>query len=472
MTSALPRQMLLLPAIAAGAVVFGAMLGRQPLVAVALVGVVGVGVLAFVAPAGHLGLLVFMTLIFPFSIQNQFAGAGSAGLVFSDVLVMTGLFRAAVVLAQQRLEARQIVGIVLCVAFLSLAFVQFVRGAFFLGYGLAEPGNDFRALYHYGTLLMALPLVLDPSQHRRLLRALLVVGVLLGLWGLLQWSGNIPYSESGDFGVREGVRLTSDGKGQLQGGLYGFPVAVALAFAALLIGEIESLAMRLLLVAVIALNGVCVILTFERTFIAITLLACGIIVLRARGSQRTRAILLAPIAAVCILAPLAAVAPDSLSTVRERMLSIGQYGSDDSVRYRVRESQQAIEEIRERPWAGSGLGAAIWWGRPANGVLPSLNWFIHNGYLWHAWKLGIPGALLLVGALVAAGLQPGRARGTPLFAGLVIAAQATLIALLVTSVTFPAITARPITPVLGILLALTLAPRVPRRTPRPAGADA
>jgi hypothetical protein len=349
----------------------------------------------------------------------------------------------------------------LTLVFLALAFVQFLHGIG-AGWGLSEAGDELRELIGYGVVLVALPLVLDPDARPRLLKALLVVGWLLGLWGLLQWFGKLPYSDTGDFGVREGVRLTSGGTGQLQGGLYGFPVAVVLGFAALMSGQLRGVS-RWLVIGMIAINGICVFFTFERTFIVVTLLACGFVVLRAGRAQRLRALIIAPIALLLIFIPVAYVSPESLVTARERMLSIGQYGSDSSVRYRIREQRQVIEEIELHPFIGSGLGAGMWWGRPDAKVPPRVHYFAHNGYLWLAWRLGIPLAIALVAVMLYAAGRRGIARGTPLFASVVIGAQAALIALLIASVTFPAIRSRPIIPTIGLLVAMCLVPMVRRR---------
>ena len=457
------RRLLAVPLAMLIAASFGVLVALSPLAALGLVGAGAIALLAVAAPVTHLTLLVFMTLIVPYSIQNQIGvggGTGAAGLVFSDILLLTGLARALLVLARRPLRGVEAAGLLLSLAYLGLAFAQLLHGALGEGHPVNEAGNDFRSLLGFGAIIVALPIVLDESMHQRLLRAMFVIGALLGLWGLIQWTVDLPYTASGGFGVREGVRLTSDGKGQLQGGLYGFPVAVALGYAALLSGQIQSRGTRLALIAVTAVNGICLILTFERTFIVITVFACAFITLRAGHIQRLRAIILAPLALIAVIVPLGIASPESLTTARERLMSIGQYGDDASVRYRVRESQQTLDEISAHPWQGSGLGASIWWGRPEAQVPPSVNYFIHNGYLWHAWKLGIPLALFLILGIVVATLRGGRPRGSPMFAAVAVGGQAALLALLVTSITFPAITARPITPTLGILLALCLVPRV------------
>jgi hypothetical protein len=118
--------------------------------------------------------------------------------------------------------------------------------------------------------------------------------------------------------------------------------------------------------------------------------------------------------------------------------------------------------------AGSGLGAPIWWGRPSRGVRPEVHYFAHNGYVWLWWKIGLVGAVLLVGGIFAAALRPGRARGSPFFAVMVTGAQGALLALMIAAVTFPSMTARPITATMGVLVALCLVPFERRRRVRDA----
>lgn len=457
MTAVLQRQLFVLPAAALAAVVFGAALAVAPAMAVGAVGLGLVVALAFAFPVAHLALLIVMTLIVPYSLQNQ-VGTG-AGLIPADVLLLVGLGRAVIVLAQMRLTKLHAAFGALTLIFLGLSAIQFWHGAFAEGHGFSEAGDELRELLGFGVVLVALPILLDERARGRLLKALLGVGLVLGLWGLAQWFLDLPYAEAGDFGVRSGVRLTSDGRGQLQGGLYGFPVAVIVGFAALLSGQLRGWG-RSLVITVIGINGICLLLTFERTFWVVTILACCLVVVRAGRVQRLRAVLLAPLAAILIFVPVAVLSPASLSTARERFISIGQYGSDDSVRERVRESRQTIEEIRVHPLAGSGLGAAIWWGRPEIQVPPRLHWFVHNGYLHLAWKLGIPMAIFLVIGLVVpiarVLLRPRGMTEFTVFGAVVSGAAAALVALLIASITFPAVRARPITPTMGMLLAVCL----------------
>jgi hypothetical protein len=165
-----------------------------------------------------------------------------------------------------------------------------------------------------------------------------------------------------------------------------------------------------------------------------------------------------------VIGAMAALAPGDLTAARERLLSVGSYGTDLSVRYRVTESRHVLDAIRAQPLVGSGLGATILWGRAYEQVQPTTESFAHNGYLWLAWKLGLAGAalvvLLLALALAARGPPHGSVTGA-LRGG----AKAALLALLLGSITFPAFEALGITAVMGVLLALCLV-----ETPREAAA--
>jgi hypothetical protein len=460
-TTAVRRDAPVLAAAAAAAALYGLLVAQAPMIGVALLGATAVLLLAFAFPVVHFTLLLIATAIVPYTLQNRAGlggGTGSPGLVASDLLLLTGLVRAAhaLLISRRRLSTGELVALGLLTAYVGVTTIQFLRG--FLDTGsLSEPGDELRSLDGVAALLVALPLLRDEGSRARLLRGMLVVGLLLGLWGVLQWALQLDYG--GGFGVRSGVAQTTSGSGQLQGGLYGFPVAVILSFAALMSGALHDATARWLVTAALVLNGICVVLTFERTFLLVTVLGCGVVALRARPNQRVRAAVIAALAAVLVCVPLAVLAPTTLTTARERVLSLGQYGDDPAVRDRVLESQHVIDQIHARPLEGSGLAAVIWYGRPDEEVRPTINSFIHNGYLATAWKLGIPGAALLFASLLLAILRPGQARGSPLFGAISVGAQAALLALLVTCVTFPAVMARPITPTMGLLLAICALPR-------------
>ena len=441
--------------------VLGALVALRPGVPFAVIGLTVIVLIASMPPAAHLLILIAITAIVPFATQNRYGipitaflpfsqnadvggGTGSPGLILSDILLLAGLARAVPTVMRRRLPPR-LAATALCIAaFLGVAGLQVIRSLL----GGREPskvGAEFRVL-------------LDDKHRRRFLRGLPFVGLAVGLWGIAQRAFSLGVVGTGDAGLRQGVRFTTEGVGQIQGGLFAFPVAFVLAFAALVSGHVRSLWGRVLLLVVLIVNGISLLLTYERTFWIVTPLACLFVVAKASGSQRLRATAWGVAALAVSLGVLSTVAPRELTVARERFLSLGQYANDSSVRYRATESRHALAEITDHPLVGSGFAATIFWGRPWADVPPSSTTFIHNGYLWLAWRLGIPGALLLLAPLALAIAWRRAPEGEPVLAAVRDGSQAALLALLIASVTFPSFSQLSITPVMGVLLAVCMAP--------------
>jgi O-antigen ligase len=465
------------PLIAAGlagvAAVLGTMAAVRPSLAVGLAALASITALPFLFPVAHLVTLVVILAAVPFGVQNQLGlggGTGAIGVVLSDLLLAAGIFRALVVLSRARLSHGQAIAVLLALLYLCVVLVQLAHGIE-LGARVNEAGAEARTMLGYGVLLVALPVLRDPRQRRRLLRALTVAALLLGVWGLLQYTLSISYGAGGNFGVREGVQLTSGGRGQLLGGLFSFPVIVIVGFAALLSGHVRRRSDQAVLTLTVVLNAICLLLTFERTFWFVTVLGCLLVAARGGSRARWRAALLAPIVVILGLLPVAALSPDTLTTGRERLLSVGQYSSDRSVYYRLVESRHVLDEINHSPVTGSGLGAAIWWGRPLYRVPPARYTFVHNGYLYVAWKLGLVVAAALVAAMLLAVLRSSRRTEPPLWAAVVNGAQAALAALLVSNLTFPSLASLSATATIGLLLAICLMAPGVARSSRLAEAD-
>jgi O-antigen ligase len=342
---------------------------------------------------------------------------------------------------------------VLVSLFLGVAILQLFH-ALWLGRGPSQSGAELRELLGFGTFLIALPILRHQQARKRFLVSLIALALALGLWGIFQWVGH--FSFGGDVGVRQGVRLTSTGTGQLQGGLFGFPVAVVACYALLLGGAVRSTLARVALAAAIFLNAVSLLLTFERTFWIATIAGMLAVTLKANSLQRIKGFLLLPLLLVVFLATISVIAPAELTTARERLLSLRQYGGTVD-RYRVEESQHVDAAIREHPIVGSGLAATIFWGRAWAGVPPKSYAYSHDGYRWLAWKIGIPGAALLVILLGAAVFVRGPQGEDALAKSIREGAQASLLTLLLASVTFPSFSALSITSVMGVLLALSVA---------------
>lgn len=438
-----------------GALAVGGLASHSPEMAVALAVFVAACLLPWIAPVTHLTILLFLTAIVPFSVQNA-VSAGSAGLIGSDLLLLTGLARVGVLLFRQPLERRQVLVMTAVAVVLAVGLIGFVRG-WHAGRDVSRVGAEFRVVLGLATVLLAIPLLNDPKSRERLLRALLMLGFAVGLWGLYQFFGGVGFTASGDAGVRQGVSFTTSGRGQVQGGLFAFPVAATMAFATLMSGQMTRLSLRVALLGVIALNVTSMLLTYERTFWVATTLAFALIAVRAGRLQRLRALIAAPALLLVVFTVLATVAPNELTAARERLVSLSQYSDDNSVRYRVAETRAVLKEVKRRPVVGSAFAATAWWGRPWERVPPSSNDYAHNGYLWLAWKLGIPVALLMTAVMVAGVGRRRRPGGGPLFTGVWTGAQAGLLVMLIATVTFPSFASLPATPMIGVLLAICFA---------------
>jgi len=446
--------------VSAGALV-GVAAGTQPKLTLGAAFACGVFVLAFRMPAANLALIVLLTAVVPYGTLNRFSvggGTASPGLLPSDLFLLAGLTWAVMTLPRLPLDRRRYVYALSTICFLGVVFLQFVHGMR-SGNEVSVAGEGARDLLAIGTFLIALPLLAHPPSRRRLLAALSVTALLLGAWGMVQWFGHVSYGATGDVGVREGVRLTSGGTGQLQGGEFGYPVAIIVCFAALAFGNIRSLRWRAILVAAIVLNAGSCLVTFERSFWLDTVAGLVFVVaFTGTAAQRMKIAVLAGAAAVSALVALSVLAPATLTTARERFSSIGSYASDSSVRYRVVESGFVYRRIRAHPVEGSGLGATIFWGQPWSQRPPTSRHFAHDGYLWLAWKVGVPAAALLLALLVLA-VPPTRVPAEEVRSRAIRrGAQGAIAGLLLATITFTTFNQLAIVPVVGVLLALAVSP--------------
>lgn len=447
-------------------VVLGLALVVKPILVVAVLGLALFAAVASVPGWLLVSLLVAVTAIVPYGLQNQYglgAGAGSPGLILSDVLLLVAVATATPWFLRSHHSPRARTVLVLVLCFVALCGVQFLR-SFASGRSPSDVGAEFRTMLGFAAAFPAYR-VLSGDRRHLLVQGLAVAGIALGLWGIAQWVFDIEFAGARDVGVREGVRFTTAGRGQLQGGLYAFPVAVLLGLAALVSGRLRTPRATVAALAIVLLNAVSLLLTFERTFWVATVLGGALIVVKAGHAQRARASLWGIAVLMVFFAVLATLLPGELTAARERLLSLSQYGSDRSVHYRLAETRHVTAEIRSSPLAGAGFGATIFWGRPWDRVPPRSYTYSHNGYLWLAWKIGLPGAMILWIAIVLC--LRARSRDTdPVFAASRDGAQAALLALLLISVTFPSFSQLAITPTIGVLFAFCVAPQ--RRAPAPA----
>jgi O-Antigen ligase len=447
---------------------FGVLVGTRPGLAIGIVGVGAVLAAAFMAPVLHLLVLVAITVLVPYGMQNDFSFAaqpGQPGVIATDILLGAGMLRAIVSVVWMPLDRRRALAAVMMLAFLVVTAVQAVHGIR-VGQSKSVTGYEARVLLGWGTFLLALPLLADPPARTRLIRGLLVVGLAVGVWGLVQYFTNVGLTAGSDAGVRSGATVTNLGpvytqSRSIQGGLFAFPIAFLMGIAVLVLAPIRSRPIRFAAIAMVLLNAACLVLTYERTFWLATVVGLGLIVLKGDAAQRIKSVALGALLVVVSLVGLATLSPGSIEAARVRLLSLGQGASDQSIRARIAETRPMLHKIDERPVEGWGLGDDIVWGMPWVDVSAKATPFAHNGYLWLAWKLGVVGALLLVllmaWSVIARGPPDLTARERAVRHG----AQAGMLVMLIVTVTFPSVRELSITSALGVLIALCVA--VPRQ---------
>jgi O-antigen/teichoic acid export membrane protein len=438
----------------AAAVTAGTIAARQPQAAAALVAVGLAGILAFRAPVAHLLALVALTAIVPLAVQARFGSGGSvesAGVLPSDVLLLTGLARALLILPSQPQRRLSSIAAALTAVFLLGSGLQLLH-AIALGRPISGAGGEFRALLGFGALLVALPVLAEPGQRRRLLVGLAWLALALGLWGIVQFAAHLQFYELEDAGGA-GSFLTA---GRVIG-LFGFPVAAIVAVAVLSGAPRPRPGEQALLYGVVMANSAAVVLTFERTFVLVTLGGFGLVFLRAAARQRIRLAVAAPAALACTVLAVAVAAPAAFSAYWTRLSSIGSARSDPAVVYRVEESRTVTSQISQRPLEGSALGATILIGRPGTNRAPAPRRHAENGYLWLAWKVGIPQALLMCALLALAVAAPRPPQEDLSGAVLRRGCQAALAAVAVASLTFASFNQIGITAVMGVLAAICVA---------------
>ena len=431
------------------ALAFGVLVPRAPLTAFLTLAVVP---LAFLAPFASLSVLIALTVLVPFEIQDSFSvigGRDRPGLLVVDVVMVLSLIRLAWLVVRRKLamDAQLLAGLaaaVVCAAALALGIA--------LGADVSEAGHEARRMVlGVGTFLIAWPLLQERRNRRRLAWLLLAVGVALGLWGLYQWIFSVGFEWS-DIGVRPGVDEQSTGRGQLKGGMAAYPVAVILAWSVLVSGHVRRRATKCALGAVILLNGVCLVLGYERTMWAATAGACLLLVLAAGPAARRMAIRSA-LVALGVTGVLAVAAPGEARAAVDRLMSVMHYSTDDSYLYRMIESHNVIGLITQRPLTGSGFGATITWGAEDQFSTVTTS-YAHNGYLWLAWKVGIPSAVFLVVLLGGALLKRSPSAETDYWRAMRRGSQAALLALLLINAMFAAFSILGVTALMGLLVAV------------------
>ncbi|MEE6169116.1 MULTISPECIES: hypothetical protein [unclassified Mycolicibacterium] len=440
------------------ALAFGILLPTDPWAAVAWLVLIP---LAFAAPVAALAVLVVVTVLVPWQMQDTLkviGGTDQAGLLFVDVLLLLGLVRIGWLLIRRRLVFDLPIFLGAIVAAICAASLSW---GLWRGADLSEAGHEWRHVtLGVGAFLLAWPLLAKRSARRKLSWVLLGLGFALGLWGIAQWVFSVDFTASGDVGVRGGLS-----SGQLQGGLYAYPVAVTMAWAALVTGPVRNVTVKALLAVILLLNTACLLLTLERSFMVATTVACMFVVVTSGGGARRGAVRWSGVIAALLTAG-AAIAQAEAQTAFDRLTSVGRIGSDNSYTHRLAEAHVLNEAIAARPLTGSGFGATVTWG-VRDTFDTSTTPFADMGYHWLAWKIGLPAAAAIVLLLARAVFRRMPGRDGAEWHALRTGSRASLLALMLIGITFGVFDALGVTAVMGLLVAICYSRADSLTEPRP-----
>ena len=146
------------------AIAFGAALPADPRAAVVLVAVVP---LALGAPVASLGVLLLLTVVVPFDVQNRLSFVGGEnvpGLLVVDLLVFLGLCRIALLLGTKKLRVETPL---LVAAALGLVLAGFLVEGVAGGADLSEAGHEARRLgMGVAGFILVWPILARPASRR------------------------------------------------------------------------------------------------------------------------------------------------------------------------------------------------------------------------------------------------------------------------------------------------------------------
>jgi O-antigen ligase len=439
--------------------VTGLALATAPLLAVG--GIAGVLLLAMIVRRPELGALTILLLIaiVPRDVLfEQGIPFGGGNLKVTDLLLAAtiGSWLAARTVDPGRYPLPSRPTTLLILGFLLLAVVSVVT-ANAMGTPRKLSLLELRPLLSY---LLVFPLVSGTRSWRQLR-----VGILL-LLGAAAISAGISI---GDYAHGIGGEATfASGALRVDSATFLLPLLASVwALALLAYAPTRQLRWATLCLAAVALTGL--FFTFSRGAWLALLVGGSLVVVLLRPSRRIRA--LGWLMPLIVVAAASVVVLNSMSTRQvanplaaglNRLTSIGQYRNDVSSRYRVAEWNAALEEIKERPLTGIGLGTSVrFWSpmfSPASNAYGSTftTFYIHNSYLWFALKIGLVGAFVFFAliARVAWMAVAGFWRADDAREEMVqLACLGSLVAALVLSVTGPHLNVDSATPAVAALIA-------------------
>jgi hypothetical protein len=273
--------------------------------------------------------------------------------------------------------------------------------------------RGIRPFTYYLTFFVVTNLVREDRQLRVLIRGLFLLAAVVALTMLAQFvlgdsvsilPGRVETLMTQDSSYQGITRVLPPGQSLIL-------VAFITSAVVLVMNRVKTASAWTLLLC--GVSGTAVILTFNRSFWAGTMLALCALAWLVRGRNRLRLVGWGLMAAVLLTAAVVPALMDSgsmaakmLNASVERLSSIGGVDrvlADSSLRWRDAEYEYALPQLPSNLVVGLGMGAKYRpWdprmdGRDLND--PSIDYsrgYIHNGHLWIWLKAGLLGYLSLL----------------------------------------------------------------------------
>ena len=354
------------------------------------------------------------------------------------------------------------------VAFLFLVPVSVVHAYFLLGLPPKDVFGEGRHLMFLLLFPLTVAVLNTQERVRRFILGLLLLGVLFSLGQIVQSFFHVRiFGDSGRLVMAQTLDVKSyDATISNTGGLNIIVLVLFTAVGCYVLKDIKTFKF----LSLSALSGVGILLTFGRTTWGVALLGLVVVVyllgLRKSGPMLVWSLVGSSLA----FALLITFKPAMLDALVVRATSIEkeiEYGS--SAAWRYYEAGQVLPQIAANPILGLGLGAA--YRAPARSdALPEQVRYIHNGYLYMASKLGVPALALFVwcvGLILLWAWRGARTEQDPRSRAVHAAICASVLGVLLASITEPHLMRDSSVAFLGVLAGLTVALRRHARMPAP-----
>lgn len=170
----------------------------------------------------------------------------------------------------------------------------------------------------------------------------------------------------------------------------------AIAFGVLFAIYNKKFIYRLYFIMFTVFTFAALILTFSRTFWVVALINVVIIFILVKKQQKIRILLYSFVIGLVIFAGVSILLKDKadylIKLVEKRFISTSELKRDPSVQTRLSEYSEVTHRIEGALLGGNGMGKPFKYFDTIKGYHIT-TYFVHNGYLYFAYRLGIPLAL-------------------------------------------------------------------------------